>query len=43
MREKPVIADRNGETARKEHHKKQDDLECIQTEKPEINGHGGNR
>ena len=42
MREKPVIADRDREAAGKKHHEKEDDLEGIQTEKPEINRDCGN-
>jgi hypothetical protein len=41
MREKPVIPDGDREAAGKKHYQKEDDLEGIQTEKPEISGHCG--
>jgi hypothetical protein len=43
MGEKPVIPDGDRESAGKEHDGKQDDLERIQAEKPEINRHRSDR
>ena len=43
MGEKPVIPDRDGKSAGKKHHEKEHGLEGVQAEKPEINGHRGDR
>jgi hypothetical protein len=42
MRKKPVIPDRDREAAGKKHHEKKDNLEGVQTKKPEISGNCGN-
>ena len=43
MGEQPVIPGRDGKSARKKHHEKKPDLECVQAEEPEISRHGGDR
>jgi hypothetical protein len=42
MREKTVVPDGDREPTGKKHYEKEDDLEGVQPEKPEINGYCGN-